>query len=200
DLDTLLASKTAAGETVTELVNNATAKIGEKLSVRRFVRFATKSGRQEFYLHMGGKIGVLLEVATDKDLSGNAEFATMCHDIAMHVAASAPKFVYPEEVPAEETDREKEILKAQVMNEGKPAAVAEKIIAGRIKKFYKEICLVEQEFVKNPDITVGKLVEDFGKKAGANVKIVRFASFVMGEGLEKKVDNLAEEVAKMQNK
>ncbi len=200
DLETLLASKTADGATVTELVNNATAKIGEKLSVRRFIRFATKCGKQEFYLHMGGKIGVLLEVATDKDLKGNEEFATVCHDIAMHIAACAPKYVYPEEVPAEDTEREKEILRVQAMNEGKPAAVAEKIIVGRIKKFYKEICLVEQEFVKNPDITVGQLVADFGKKAGCGVKIARFASFVMGEGLEKKVDNLAEEVAKIQNK
>lgn len=199
DLDTLLSSETKEG-TVTELVNAATAKIGEKLSVRRFVRFATKSGKEEFYLHMGGKIGVLLEIATDKDLNGNEEFNTMCHDIAMHIAAAAPKYVRPEDVPAEETEHEKEILTAQTINEGKPAAVAEKIVAGRIKKFYKEICLNEQEFVKNPDVTVGKLVEDFGKKAGASVKIERFAAFVMGEGLEKKVDNLAEEVAKMQNK
>ncbi len=149
---------------------------------------------------MGGKIGVLLEMATDKDLNSNEEFATMCHDIAMHIAASSPKYVYPEEVPAQVTEHEKEILTTQALNEGKPAAVVEKVIAGRIKKFFKEICLVEQEFVKNPDVTVGQLVADFGKKAGCSVKIVRFACFVMGEGLEKKVDNLAEEVAKMQNK
>ena len=200
DLDALLSSKVDGNSTVTDLVNNATAKIGEKLSVRRFVRFAVKSGKQEFYLHMGGKIGVLLEMATDKDLNSNEEFATMCHDIAMHIAASSPKYVYPEEVPAQETEHEKEILTTQELNEGKPAAVVEKVIAGRIKKFFKEICLVEQEFVKNPDVTVGQLVADFGKKAGCSVKIVRFACFVMGEGLEKKVDNLAEEVAKMQNK
>lgn len=200
DLDALLSSKVDGNSTVTDLVNNAIAKIGEKLSVRRFVRFAVKSGKQEFYLHMGGKIGVLLEMATDKDLNSNEEFATMCHDIAMHIAASSPKYVYPEEVPAQETEHEKEILTTQALNEGKPAAVVEKVIAGRIKKFFKEICLVEQEFVKNPDVTVGQLVADFGKKAGCSVKIVRFACFVMGEGLEKKVDNLAEEVAKMQNK
>ena len=202
DLESLLAQKSVvdANSTVTDLVNNATAKIGEKLSVRRFVRFEIKSGKVEFYLHMGGKIGVLLEVETEKNLNGNEEFAAMCHDIAMHIAASAPKYVYPEDVPAEQTEHEKEILKAQALNEGKPAAVADKIIAGRIKKFYKEICLVEQEFVKNPDITVGQLVADFAKKVGCAVKVVRFACFVMGEGLEKKVDNLAEEVAKMQQK
>ena len=164
DLDALLSSKVDGNSTVTDLVNNATAKIGEKLSVRRFVRFAVKSGKQEFYLHMGGKIGVLLEMATDKDLNSNEEFATMCHDIAMHIAASSPKYVYPEEVPAQETEHEKEILTTQALNEGKPAAVVEKVIAGRIKKFFKEICLVEQEFVKNPDVTVGQLVADFGKK------------------------------------
>ena len=202
DLETLLSSQSVADpkSTVTDLVNAATGKIGEKLSVRRFVRFAVNSGREETYLHMGGKIGVLREVATDKDLHGNEEFATMCHDIAMHIAASSPKYVCPDEVPAEETEHEKEILKVQAMNEGKPAAVAEKIIAGRIKKFYKEICLVEQEFIKNPDVTVGQLVDAFAKKAGCGVKIVRFACFVMGEGLEKKVDNLADEVAKMQQK
>lgn len=165
DLDALLSSKVDGNSTVTDLVNNATAKIGEKLSVRRFVRFAVKSGKQEFYLHMGGKIGVLLEMATDKDLNSNEEFATMCHDIAMHIAASSPKYVYPEEVPAQETEHEKEILTTQALNEGKPAAVVEKVIAGRIKKFFKEICLVEQEFVKNPDVTVGQLVADFGKKS-----------------------------------
>ena len=180
DLDALLSSKVDGNSTVTDLVNNATAKIGEKLSVRRFVRFAVKSGKQEFYLHMGGKIGVLLEMATDKDLNSNEEFATMCHDIAMHIAASSPKYVYSEEVPAQETEHEKEILTTQALNEGKPAAVVEKVIAGRIKKFFKEICLVEQEFVKNPDVTVGQLVADFGKKAGCSVKIVRFVCFVIG--------------------
>ena len=200
DLETLLSSKVDGNNTVTDLVNTATGKIGEKLSVRRFVRFEVKSGRQEYYLHMGGKIGVLVEFETEKDLSGNDEFKTMCHDVAMHIAASGPKYVYQNEVPAAEIEHEQEILKAQAINEGKPAAVADKIIAGRIKKFYKEICLVEQEFVKNPDVTVGQLVADFGKKVGCGVKIVRFACLVMGEGLEKKVDNLADEVAKMQKK
>ncbi|MDE7395452.1 MAG: translation elongation factor Ts [Clostridiales bacterium] len=202
DLETLLAQKSVVDKayTVNDLVNNATAKIGEKLSVRRFIRYETKCGKEEYYIHMGGKIGVLLELATDKDLSGNEEFRTMCHDIAMHIAAASPKYVYDSEVPAEETAHEKEILTQQALNEGKPAAVVEKMITGRIKKFFKEICLVDQEFVKNPDITVGQLVADFAKKQGCGVKIVRFTTFVMGEGLEKKNDNLAEEVAKMQQK
>lgn len=202
DLDTLLGSKYVGDKssTVTDLVNAATAKIGEKLSVRRFVRFEIPSGKQEYYLHMGGKIGVLLEVATGKDLNGNADFNTMCHDIAMHIAACAPKYVYESEVPAAEVEHEKEILTAQTINEGKPAAVAERIVAGRIKKFYEEICLSQQKFVKDANVTVSQLVETFAKKVGCDVKITRFCSFTMGEGLEKKVDNLAEEVAKMQNK
>ena len=201
DVPTLLAQKSVVGEgTVNDLVNNATAKIGEKLSVRRFVRYEIASGKEEFYIHMGGKIGVLLELETEKDLNANEEFRTMCHDIAMHIAAASPKYVYDSEVPADVTAHEKEILTQQALNEGKPAAVVEKMIAGRIKKFFKEICLVEQEFVKNPDITVGQLVSDFGKKQGCAVKIVRFTTFIMGEGLEKKNDNLAEEVAKMQQK
>lgn len=189
-----------AGTTIQALINAATAKIGEKLSLRRFTRFQTECGREESYIHMGGKIGVLLEVATGKDINENEEFAGMCHDIAMHIAAAAPKYVYSTEIPADETEREKEILTAQALNEGKPVAVVEKMIVGRIKKFFKEICLAEQEFVKDPSVTVGQLVENFAKKLGTEIKIVKFARFVMGEGLEKKNDNLAEEVAKMQNK
>lgn len=202
DVDALLAAASIAdkSETVLELVNNATAKIGEKISVRRFVRYKLECGRVESYIHMGGKIGVLLMVETDKDLNSNEEFKTMCHDISMHIAASSPKYVYDSEIPQEETEHEKEILKAQALNEGKPAAVVDKMIVGRIKKFFKDICLIEQEFVKDPSITVKQLVENTAKKLSATIKVVKFSRFVMGEGLEKKVDNLAEEVAKMQQK
>ena len=203
DIDALLAAKGTNG-TVSELINEQTAKIGEKLSLRRFARQAVKSGREEVYIHMGGKIGVLLEVETGKDLNKNAEFVAMCHDIAMHIAAMAPKYVYETEVPQAETEKEKEIIKAQlsndVSNKGKPDAVLEKIAAGKIKKYYKEICLVGQEYVKDASLTVGAFVESNAKKFGTEIKIVRFSKFVMGEGLEKKNDNLADEVAKMQNK
>lgn len=197
DLDALLAVKTAEG-TVLDLVNNATAKIGEKIAIRRFVRYET-TGKAESYIHMGGKIGVLVDFASDKDLTNNAEFADVCHDVAMHIAAFSPKYVKSSDVPADEAEHEKAILKQQALNEGKPEAVVEKMIEGRIKKFYKEICLVEQEFAKDATITVGKLVDDFAKKAGANVSIVKFERFVMGEGLEKKSENLADEIAKIQN-
>lgn len=203
DCDALLASKIGS-ETVLEKINNATAKIGEKLSLRRFTRFENKNGFEEFYIHMGGKIGVLLEMETGKDLSKEEEFAATCHDIAMHIAAISPKYVYSTEVPKEEVDHEMSILKAQALNDdkfkGKPEQIIEKMLQGKIGKFYKEICLVEQEFVKDSSMTVGKVVEALAKKYGTTVKIVKFEKLTMGEGLEKKVDNLAEEVAKMQNK
>ena len=203
DLDALNAAKTG-DVTVAGLITRGTATIGEKLSLRRFVRQEIACGREEAYIHMGGKIGVLLEIATGKDLNKDAEFVSMCHDIAMHVAAIDPKFVYESEVPAEIIAKETEIIKAQLFNEpsnkNKPEAVLEKIAAGKMKKYFKENCLVEQEYVKDNTVSVGAFVEANAKKFGTAIKIVRFTKFIMGEGLEKKSDNLAEEVAKMQNK
>lgn len=185
-------------QTVQDIINNATAKIGEKISVRRFVRHEIKKGHEEFYIHMGGKIGVLLEVETDKVLSKNEAFIDMCRGVCMHIAAIAPAYMYPSEVPSEEAEKEKEILTAQALNEGKPAAVVEKMVVGRIKKYYQEICLVEQEFVKSTNKeTVAQYVEATGKQLGASIKLVKFSKFIMGEGLEKQSDNLAEEVAKI---
>lgn len=197
--DEALLAETYGSDTVTDLINAATAKIGEKIAYRRMARYTTECGRIETYIHMGGKIGVMLEVATDKDVNGNAEFAAACHDVAMHIAAFAPRYVRESEVPAEEVEHEKEILKVQAMNEGKPAAVAEKMVQGRIKKFFKEICLLDQEYLKDTSITVAQAVEALNKSVGVKAEIKRFERFVMGEGLEKKVDNLAEEVAKIQS-
>ncbi len=153
DNEELLGLQTASG-TVTELINNATAKIGEKLSLRRFARFETNQGREEFYIHMGGKIGVLLEVETDKDLGTSSKFVTLCHDIAMHVAAASPDYVRESEVSADYIAEQKEIFKKQVVNEGKPEAVAEKIVGGKLKKFLGEICLLDQPFVKGGNIGI----------------------------------------------
>lgn len=196
-VDELLATKSPDG-TVLDLINNATAKIGEKISLRRFVKISTEQGLVEAYDHMGGKIGVLVEVATNKDLNSDETFKTMCHDIAMHIAAFSPKYVYDSEVPAAETEHEKEILTAQALNEGKPAAVVEKMIGGRIKKFFKEICLIDQDFAKDSSKTIRQLVDETAKALGAEIKIVRFERFLMGEGLEKKNENFAEEIAKLQ--
>ena len=162
-----------------------------------------KSGRiaaegiVESYIHMGGKIGVLVEVNCETDfVAKNEGFKSFVKDVAMHIAASNPLYVTKEEVPAEEIEKEKEILRVQALNEGKPEKIIEKMVEGRISKFYKEICLLEQPFVKNPDMTIEDLVKEQIMTIGENVKIRRFARFQMGEGLEKKEENFAEEVAK----
>ena len=168
-------------KTVSEVLTNKIATIGENMSIRRFERFEG-AGLVEQYIHGDGKIGVLVELE-----NGDSELAK---DICMQIAAAKPEYLDKESVPAERLDKEMEILKAQAMNEGKPEAIAEKIVQGRVGKFYSEICLVEQEFVKNPDMKVKELL------ASKNAKIVRYARFEKGEGIEKKEENFAEEVMK----
>ena len=149
------------------------------------------------YNHMNGKIGVMLELNCESDfVAKNEDFQALGHDICLHIAANAPKYVRREEVDASDLDKEKEILRAQVINEGKPEAMADKIVEGKIKKYYKDVCLVEQDFVKNPDITVEQLINEAILKIGEKITIRRFARFVMGEGLEKKNENFAEEIDK----
>ena len=149
------------------------------------------------YNHMNGKIGVMLELNCESDfVAKNEDFQTLGHDICLHIAANAPKYVRREEVDAAEIEKEREILRAQVINEGKPEAMADKIVDGKIGKFYKDVCLTEQAFVKNPDITVEQLINNAILKIGEKITIRRFARFVMGEGIEKRQDNLAEEVEK----
>ena len=171
-------------KTVQEVLTNKIATIGENMSIRRFERFST-NGLIESYIHGEGKIAVLVELE-----GGDSNLAK---DICMQIAAAKPEYLDRESVPADKVNHEMEILKAQAMNEGKPEAVAEKIVQGRINKFYGEICLLEQEFVKDPDQKIGKLVESKG------AKIVRFARFEKGEGLQKREENFAEEVTKQIN-
>ena len=178
-------SITEPDKTVQEVLTNKIATIGENMSIRRFDRFESDSNLIESYIHGDGKIAVLVEME-----NGTHELAK---DICMQIAAARPEYLDREAVPQERVDKEMEILKAQAMNEGKPAEIAEKIVLGRIGKFYGEICLIEQEFVKDPDIKVGKLVESKGSK------IIRFARLERGEGLEKREENFAEEVAKQIN-
>ena len=172
-------------KTVQDVLTNKIATIGENMSIRRFERFETTNGFVESYIHGDGKIAVLVEME-----GGDS---TLAKDVCMQIAAARPEYLDRESVPQERVDHEMEILKAQAVNEGKPEAVAEKIVQGRIGKFYSEICLVEQEFVKDPDQKVGKLVESKG------AKIIRFARFEKGEGLQKREENFAEEVAKQVN-
>lgn len=191
------------GMTLTELMNSETSKCGEKITARRFEKFTLAGeGVEEIYLHNGGKIGVMIEIETDKP--ANDEVKAMAHDIAMHIAAFSPAYVYESEVPEEYIAKEKAILLAQAKNDpknaSKPDAILEKMLVGRLQKSLKEICLVEQAFAKDSSITVAQLVANVSKSAGMNIKIVKFVRLVMGEGLEKKTDNLAEEVAKMSGK
>lgn len=147
------------------------------------------------YIHMGGKIGVLVEVNCETDFVAKSDaFQQLVKDVAMQIAAAKPEFVRIEEVPQENVEKEKEILIAQAKNEGKPQAIAEKMVEGRIKKYYKDVCLMEQEFVKDPSKTVTDLVTEATLKIGEKITIRRFVRYEMGEGLEKRQDNFAEEV------
>lgn len=183
DVEELLAQKSLveADKTVNEVLTAKIAKIGEKLTIRRFQRYES-AGLVGSYIHGDGKIGVLV------DMEGAD--AQLAKDICMQIAASNPEFLNEENVPADRLEKEKEILKAQVINEGRPENIAEKIVLGRLGKFYSEICLVDQEYVKDPN----KKVKDLLKEHNATVN--SFVRFERGEGIEKKVENFAEEVAK----
>ena len=150
------------------------------------------------YIHMGGKIGVLVEVNCETDFVAKSDaFQNLVKDIAMQIAAAKPLYVREDEVPTDALDAEKEILKAQALNEGKPEAVIEKMVEGRIKKYYKDVCLMDQDFVKDSSKTITQVVNEAILAIGEKISIRRFTRYEMGEGLEKRVDNLAEEVAKM---
>ncbi|MFD2171326.1 translation elongation factor Ts [Tumebacillus lipolyticus] len=162
---------------------------------------AKKSGRiaaeglVESYIHAGGKIGVLLEINCETDfVAKNEDFKSFVRDIAMHIAAAKPTYLSREEVSPEVIEHEKEILRAQALNEGKPANIVDKMVEGRVQKYFKENCLLEQEFVKDPDKTIETIVKEKISKIGENINIRRFVRWEMGEGLEKKVDNFVEEV------
>ena len=187
DVDALLNEEyiEEAGKKVSEVLTDKVAKIGENMNIRRFVRFETTDGLVESYIHGNGKIAVLVNMK-------NAD-TELAKDICMQVAAARPEFLDEVSVPAERLAKEMEILKAQAMNEGKPEAIAEKVVQGRIGKFYSEICLVDQEFVKNPDMKISDLLKSKG------AEIVEFARIEKGEGLEKKEENFAEEVMKQMN-
>jgi elongation factor Ts len=157
---------------------------------------AATEGTVASYLHAGGKIGVLVEVNAETDFVVRTEaFQTLVADISMHIAAAAPEYVTREEVPADVIEREKAVQLARVIEEGKPAAIAEKIVTGRMGKFYSEICLMDQVFVKDDKLTVAQMLGEAIGTIGENIQIRRFARFVLGEGLEKKVEDFAAEVA-----
>ena len=182
DVETLLeTSYKESGKTVKEVLTEKIATIGENMTIRRFERFESE-GLVESYIHGAGKIAVLVDFA-----KGESELAK---DVCMQIAAARPEYLNREAVPQERVEKEMEILKAQAMNEGKPAEIAEKMVQGRIGKFYSEICLLDQEFVKDSSVKVGQLIKNKG------AEMVRFARFEKGEGIEKKEENFAEEVMK----
>ena len=190
DVDALLASE-YEGSTIADMITAKVATIGEKITVRRFVRYQAEHGMVDTYIHMGGKVGVIVELKCDEVSDAVKEVA---HDVALQIAAAspvAPEYVRRSEVDPSHLEHEKEILIAQARNEGKPEKIIEKMVEGRIVKFYKEVCLLEQPFVKDGDISVQKMID--AKAKGADV--VRFTRYKMGEGLEKKVNDLAAEVA-----
>ena len=178
DMDALNASQ-MDGKTVAEVMTEAVASIGEKLSLRRFEVYTTEDGQLATYIHMGGKIGVIVE------LSGGDK--TLGKDVAMQIAAAKPQCIGREDVDQEALAHEREVLRKQALEEGKPEKIVEKMVDRRINKFYKEVCLVEQEFVKDSDKTIADVL--------GGVKVLRFARFEMGEGLEKKNEDFAAEVA-----
>lgn len=179
-----------------DYVTNLVASTGEKITVRRFARYqVTTEGLVQDYIHMNGKIGVLIELSFGQaGLYEHEEVLSLAKDLAMQVAAVKPDYVSKDQVPQEVIEREKHIFKAQAVNEGKPEAIAEKITLGRLGKMYKEICLEEQPFIKDDKYTVAKLVAETGKKLGTEIKIIRFARFEKGEGIQKRDDDFASEV------
>ena len=198
DVDELLNQKFVDDETktITDLVSEATVSIGEKISIRRFARYETEMGAVESYIHMGGKIGVLLLVENDNAATlTNDTFKTFYHDVALQIAAAKPSYVRKEEVPTEALNKEREILRAQALNEGKPEKIVDRMVEGRVEKYYKEVCLLEQPFVKDGDKSISKLAAEVAKEIGANIKVVSFERFERGEGIEKRKDNFAEEIA-----
>ncbi len=187
DIDQLVADKNQ--ETV-----EATAKIGEKIAIRRFAKFTAENGIVESYIHMGGKVGVLVEVE-----GCTCSFAKeLAHDVALQIAAAKPLYLVADEVPADVIEHEKEILLAQIKNDpklaSKPEMVIAKMVEGKINKYYDENCLLKQAFVKDPGLTIEKLVKDYSDKMGKALSIKRFVRFEMGEGLEKKSNDFAAEV------
>ena len=199
DVDELMNQKFVDDETktISDLVSEATVAIGEKISVRRFARFQTE-GVVATYIHMGGKVGVLVEVATSEEGKNNEDVKQFAHDLCLQIAAAKPEAVRREEVDSEKLEKEREIQRAKALEAGKPEKIVDRIVDGQIEKYYKEVCLLDQQFVKDPDKSIKGLMAEVSKAAGAPLDVVRFARFERGEGIEKRKDNLAAEIAAMQ--
>ena len=179
----------------------------EYLREKGLAAAAKKAGRiaaegiVDAYIHGNGRIGVLVEINVETDFAArNEEFKAFVKDVAMQIAAARPEYVRKEDVPAEVVEKEKGILKAQALNEGKPEKVKEKMVEGRLEKFYKEVCLLEQPWIKDPDKTIKQLLTEKIALIGENINIRRFVRYERGEGLARKEENFADEVMKQMNK
>lgn len=194
DVDALMDAKMPDGQTVADSLRDKILTIGENIKVRRFVRY---EGAVATYVHGGGRIGVMVKFETTDAIAATDAFKDMGKDVAMQIAAVNPQYLDKDSVPEEVLAKEQKILTEQVINEGKPANIAEKIVAGKMGKYFKENCLVEQIYVKDNDLTVGKYVDSKAKELGGDIKILSFVRFEKGEGLQKREDNFAEEIAGM---
>jgi len=182
----------ADGHTVAQYISSKIAKIGENITVRRFVRFdAADNAGLGSYVHGNGKIGVVVEVASDKAVDASAALAK---DVAMHVAAADPRFLKREEVTEADLAAEREVARDQALKSGKPEAVVEKIVSGKMEKYYAENVLLEQAYIRDDKMTIQKVVDQAGKEAGAKFEIARFVRFKLGEGIEKKENDFVAEV------
>lgn len=196
-IEGLLACKAPNGLTVKENISELTIKIGEKIDVRRvLVDKLDGHGMIGTYVH-SGKIGVLCKVETDKDVTTNEAFKDLVKDLCMQITAANPQFLTGNEIDEGFKAKEAEIYAAQLKEQGKPEAMIPNIVKGKLAKLASEVCLYEQSFVKDPDTTIGKLIEATSKTVGASIKVTKFIKFNLGEGIQKKEDNFAEEVAKM---
>jgi len=180
------------GRTVSEELTHQIATIGENMDIRRFERIDAGQGVVADYVHGAGKIGVLVELQTE---STDEKVAELGRQIAMHVAAAAPQYLNRDSVPSAVIDKEKEIMRVKALDSGKPENIVEKIITGQINKYFGEVCLIEQAFVIDPDQKVGKVVEALAKELGTEIKLNSYARYQLGEGIEKKEDDFAAEVA-----
>ena len=184
----------ANGDTVEAALQEKILVIGENLKIRRFVRY---EGECVAYIHAGGTHGVLVKFETSDEVFAKPEFEVYGKDVAMQIAAVNPSFLCKEDVDTQTLEKEKEILMQQAINEGKPAAIAEKMVMGRISKYYKENCLLEQAFVKDDKQSISDYTKETAKALGGDIKVVAFTRFEKGEGIEKKEDDFAAEVASM---
>ena len=194
-VEEFVTEKYDANSTVSEALTALIAKLGENMTVRRFEKFNVANGVVESYIHGGGRIGVVVELNCEAD--NVAVLKEVAKDVCMQVAAANPSFLSREDVDAEALEKEKEIYRVQALNEGKPENIVEKMVMGRIQKYYKEVCLLDQAWVKDGDKSISKYLQEKSKEVGSPITINKFVRFERGEGIEKVEDNFAEEVAKM---